>query len=207
PWSAMAPRVRPPLPHAPAVPSLAPGPPPQIARPRVLHPADVLSLRRIMNKRQPIHIYDIDHDSKHHRIWEALRARDLRSALLVPLIAQDNPLGVLALGAVEPHRFGADEIALARVLASQIAAPISTFRLHETAQRHNKELSTLSEIASTITSTLDTHEVYRLVVQNLNAYFNVEAGSLLLLDEATGDLYFVMTIEGGEEKLAGVTVP
>src|SRR5262249_44087940 len=81
--------------------------PPQVARAPALQPADVLSLRRIMNKRQPVHIYDIDRDSKHHRISEALRARDLRSALLIPLIAQDNPLGVLALGAVEPHRFGA----------------------------------------------------------------------------------------------------
>ena len=181
--------------------------PPQVTRAPTLQFGDMPILQRIFRKRQPFHVYDIDHDGKHHQIWEALRARDLRSALLVPLIAQDKPLGVVVIGSTEPHRFGADEIALARVLGSQLAIAISTFRLHDTAQQHNKELSTLNEIASTITSTLDTHEVYRLVVQNINAYFNVEAGSLLLIDETTGDLHFVMTIEGGEEKLAGVTVP
>jgi two-component system, NtrC family, sensor histidine kinase KinB len=181
--------------------------PPQVKGAPALEVGDVPVLRRLIRRRQPLHIYDIDHDSKHHRIWGLLRARDLRSALVVPLIAQDLPLGLLVLGSTEPHRFGADEIALARVLASQVAAAISTFRLHETAQRHNKELNTLNEIASTITSTLDTHEVYHLVVQNLNTYFNVEAGSLLLIDELTGDLHFVMTIEGGEENLAGVRVP
>jgi PAS domain S-box-containing protein len=45
------------------------------------------------------------------------------------------------------------------------------------------------------------------VVQKLSEYFKVDAGSLLLIDEATGDLEFVMTVEGGEEKLAGVRVP
>jgi two-component system, NtrC family, sensor histidine kinase KinB len=45
------------------------------------------------------------------------------------------------------------------------------------------------------------------VVARLNTYFNVEAGSLLLIDKVTGDLNFVMTIEGGEAKLAGVSVP
>ena len=41
-----------------------------------------------------------------------------------------------------------------------------------------------------------------LVVQQISTYFNVEAGSLLLIDETTGDLDFVMTIEGGEEMRA-----
>src|SRR5690606_11751416 len=121
---------------------------------------------------------------------------------------QDHELGVLMLGSTGAARtFSADEEALARVLAGQIAAAITAFRLNEAAQRRTQELSTLNEIAATITSTLDTREVYRLVVQKLNQYFRVEAGSLLLKDEATGELEFVMTIEGGEEKLAGVRVP
>jgi two-component system, NtrC family, sensor histidine kinase KinB len=45
------------------------------------------------------------------------------------------------------------------------------------------------------------------VVEKLNAYFRVEAGSLLMRDELTGDLLFVMTLEGSEETLAGVRVP
>lgn len=103
---------------------------------------------------------------------------------------------MLALGTDATRQFANDEVALVRTLtASQLAAAISAFRIHDKAQRRNQELSTLNEIASTITSTLDTSEVYRLVVQRLNAYFNVEAGSLLLVDEATGDLHFVMTIE------------
>jgi PAS domain S-box-containing protein len=49
--------------------------------------------------------------------------------------------------------------------------------------------------------------VYHLVVRQLNEYFRVDAGSLLMRDDETGDLEFVMTLEAGEEKLAGVRVP
>ncbi len=82
-----------------------------------------------------------------------------------------------------------------------------SYRSCESVERRTQELKTLNEVASVVPSTLDTREVYRLVVQQLSDYFHVEAGSLLLVDEATGDLEFVMTIEGGEEKLAGVRVP
>src|SRR5215213_11053087 len=182
--------------------------PPQLNRPPSVQLADLPLLRRALHQRQPLQLHDIDFEGKRGRTWELLRSRDFRSVLLVPLIAQDRTIGVLALGSTEETRqFSADEIALARMLSSQLAAAIATFRIHDEAQRRNQELNTLNEIASTITSTLDTREVYRLVVARLNTYFNVEAGSLLLIEKTTGDLLFVMTIEGGEAKLAGVSVP
>jgi PAS domain S-box-containing protein len=182
--------------------------PPQPNRPAPMLLADLPLLRRALHTRQPLQLHDLDFEGKRGRTWELLRSRDFRSALLMPLVAQDRTIGVLALGTAEETRhFSADEVALVRMLSSQLAAAIATFRIHDEAQRRNQELNTLNEIASTITSTLDTREVYRLVVAQLNAYFNVEAGSLLLIDKATGDLNFVMTIEGGEAKLAGVSVP
>ncbi len=182
--------------------------PSQTTPPPTIPLTEILVLRRALRKRQPIQVYNIERYGKRHPALELLRSRGIHSALLVPLVAQDRAIGALVLGSVgKPRHFGVDEMALARLLASQLAAAISASRVHGEAQRRSQELATLNEIASTITSTLDTHEVYRLVVQKLSTYFNVEAGSLLLLDETTGDLHFVMTIEGGEEKLAGMSVP
>jgi PAS domain S-box-containing protein len=136
-----------------------------------------------------------------------LRARGVVAITVVPLIAQDQPLGVLLLCGGSGEPLSPAHMMLARVLASQLATAIASLRLHEAARKRSDELSTLNEIASAITSTLDTHEVYRLVVQKLSEYFHVEAGSLLLIYEPSGDLEFVMTIEGAEERLAGVVVP
>jgi PAS domain S-box-containing protein len=182
--------------------------PPQVDPPDLTLMADAPALHQALQKRQPLQIDDTDRPGKYHAAWEALRSRGVRSLLLVPLVAQDYVLGVLALGVTEqPRRFRPDEVALARVLAGQLAAAIATFRLNAEAQRRNDELNTLNDIATTVTSSIDTHEVYKLIVQKLNEYFKVDAGSLLLRDEATDDLIFVMTLEGGEEKLAGVRVP
>jgi PAS domain S-box-containing protein len=181
--------------------------PPQNAPPNMAL-SDLPSVRQAIEGRRPLQVRCADWESYPAAVGEALRARAVRAGLMVPLVAQDHNIGVLVLGAADEARaFDADEVALARVLAGQIAAAITAFRLNEAAQRRTQELSTLNEIAATITSTLDTREVYRLVVQKLNQYFHVEAGSLLLRDTSSGDLEFVMTIEGGEEKLAGVRVP
>lgn len=137
-----------------------------------------------------------------------LHTRRVASAVIAPLIAQDSTSGILILGDGRRGRnFTSEDRALLRVLTGLLAPTISALQSHESAARRSYELATLNEIATTVTSTLDMHEVYRLVVQKLSAYFNVEAGSLLLRDDLTDDLIFVMTIEGGEEKLAGVRVP
>jgi PAS domain S-box-containing protein len=182
--------------------------PPQVAPLDLSKIAEVPALRYPIETRQPLQVSDDERTDKYEPAWAVLRARGIRTLLIVPLVAQDHVLGVLALGVVDtPRIFRPDEIALARVLAGQLAAAIATFRLNAEAQRRNDELKTLNDIATTVTSSIDTHEVYKLVVQKLNEYFNVDAGSLLLRDDATDDLVFVMTLEGGEEKLAGVRVP
>jgi PAS domain S-box-containing protein len=182
--------------------------PPQVAPLDLSKIAEVPALRYPIEQRQPLQIADDDRADKYEPAWEVMRTRGIRTLLIVPLVAQDHVLGILALGVTDaPRTFRPDEIALARVLAGQLAAAIATFRLNAEAQRRNDELKTLNDIATTVTSSIDTREVYKLVVQKLNEYFNVDAGSLLLRDDATDDLVFVMTLEGGEEKLAGVRVP
>lgn len=189
--------------------------PPQAAPAPPLPLAETPTLQRVVRTRQALQVHSNDDPVGNYPVGPFLNARQAKSAMVLPLIAQDRPIAVLFLYTTDgPRRFSHDETTLARVLAGQIAAAIAAFRLNEaakrlneSAQRRNQELATLNEIAATVTSTLDAHEVYRLVVQKLNKYFVVDAGSILLIDESTGDLRFVMTIEGGEEKLAGVVVP
>jgi hypothetical protein len=71
----------------------------------------------------------------------------------------------------------------------------------------DEDLRMVADIAAHVSSSLELREVYRLVVQKLNEYFRVDAGALLLKDEATDELVFVMTLESGEEKLFGVRLP
>lgn len=169
---------------------------------------DTTVLGVALRERQPLEFEDGNLAELDAALGDYLKQRGIGASLVVPLVAQDQAIGLLLLFAAEPNRhFHPNETGFARLLASQLAAAIVAFRITEQARRRGDELATLNEIAATVTSTLDTHEVYSLVVQKLNEYFNVDAGSLLLINEASATLDFVMTIEGGEERLAGLRVP
>ncbi len=182
--------------------------PPRVALPPALPLTETTYLRRVVQERQSTQIFDIQASEPTSAIHQWLYEETVRSVLLIPLITQDRVTGVLALATHnQPRHFSEYEVALARLMTGQLAAAIASFQVTAAAQRRSAELYTMNDIAAAITSSLDTHEIYRLVVKQINEFFQVDAGSLLLLDEETGDLEFVMTLEAGEEKLAGVRVP
>jgi GAF domain-containing protein len=126
--------------------------------------------------------------------------------LVVPLIVQGRPIGALMLGPARSRALAAHDVMLAELVASLLTGAIYLGWLAEGMTRRNEELAMVADIAAHVSSSLEIRAVYRLVMQKLREYFRVEAGSLLRRDEATEDLVFVMTLEGGEEKLAGARV-
>ncbi len=187
--------------------------PPRVNMPPPFPISGTTFIQQVVHERQPTQVFDVaalharDARPLTRTLAELLDAAQVRSLLLVPLVAQDNCIGVLICGGDEPRHFSDDEVAQARLMASQLAAAVTSFRITENAQRRTAELATLNDIAAVVTSSLNTREVYHLVMEKINEYFRVDAGSLLMLDEETDELVFVMTLEAGEEKLFGVRIP
>jgi GAF domain-containing protein len=139
-------------------------------------------------------------------LWPLLGGE--RGALLIaPLVAQGKPLGALLLAAAPGAAFAPADVALVELAASSLTAAVYVGRLSEGMRRRNDQLTMVADIAAQVSSSLEPREVYRLVVQKLNEYFRVGAGSLLLKDEATDDLVFVMTLENTVEHLHGKRLP
>ncbi|MBN1202221.1 MAG: response regulator [Anaerolineae bacterium] len=69
-----------------------------------------------------------------------LVAEDVRAALNMPLMFQQELVGVLALTATGPDAFGETQIETARDVGNQLAIAIRQSRLHEQIQRHAAEL-------------------------------------------------------------------
>jgi len=61
-------------------------------------------------------------------------------------------------------------------------------------QRRVQQLSTLMELSSLVNSTLDTREIRRRAIEAATTLSNAETGSLLLIDQATGDLFFEVAL-------------
>lgn len=184
--------------------------PPRVRSLPPLRVAESPIIQQLLSSRSPIILRDMQAENAQRltALGRLVQDEQVRALLLLPLISQDRVIGALSLGALDAQAiFRPADVAMGRVMAGQFAAGIASFRITEAAQRRSTELETLNEIAETVTSSLDPHEVYRLVQQKINEHFNVEAGSLLMINEESGDMEFVMTLEGGEERAAGLRVP
>jgi len=68
-------------------------------------------------------------------------------------------------------------------------------------EKRVRELEILNEMSTSLSSTLDLDKVLTLIMERINAVLRVEAGSLLLIDEETGELVFQIALG---EKAEGV---
>ncbi len=80
-----------------------------------------------------------------------------------------------------------------RELLARIDAVMRIRRSEQALRRRNQELAALVEINRVVTSSLDLDEVLEATMQGIREILRVEAGSLVLLDEETGDLTFRKT--------------
>jgi PAS domain S-box-containing protein len=189
--------------------------PPRISLPPPIPLRDLPLIQQAFQQRQPYQILDLttmpqpgDRSPVVLQLLGMLNEAQVRSLLIIPLVAQDTVIGALAFATLGQIRhFDDQEISVARLMASQLAAAITSFRMIEEASRREAELATLNDIAAAVTSSLDPREIYHLVMEKINQFFRVDAGSLLMLDDETGELVFVMTLEEGQEKLVGLRVP
>ncbi|WP_298408409.1 GAF domain-containing protein [uncultured Chloroflexus sp.] len=189
--------------------------PPRVSLPPPIPLRDLPLVQNSLQQRQSLQIVDIaeilqqgNRSPTAINLLQTLLEAQVRSLLIIPLVAQDRVIGALAFATLrQSRRFNEQEVSIARLMSSQLAAAITAFRTIEEAEHRNAELATLNDIAAAVNSLLDPRDIYHLVMEKINQFFRVDAGSLLMLDEETGELVFVMTLEEGQEKLVGMRIP
>jgi two-component system NtrC family sensor kinase len=119
------------------------------------------------------------------------------------------PQPALSLGAVVPVRSPAACVALLLVggepctaeetrrltyLSRFVGQAIQLSLWHNAARDRGQELAALHKISATLTSTLQLDEILTSTIDGIRQILNVEAASLLLLDEEQGELLFKKTL-------------
>ena len=67
-------------------------------------------------------------------------------------------------------------------------------------QKRIRAWQTLNQVGQTITATLNKDDAQRELIRGLNNLMQVEAGSIFLVDEATGDLVLQVSMQGSIER-------
>jgi GAF domain-containing protein len=123
---------------------------------------------------------------------EAAEREGLVSAIALPLTLRERAIGVLRVYTAEPHQFDEGEQALLAAVASLGAQAIQRARLY----------SSFQQIARSISSSLDLHEVLtNLLVQSVEQ-LNVRAGSIRLLGPRGQNLHLAASHGLSEHYLA-----
>ena len=125
----------------------------------------------VATKRDVIIIRDvrINHASAFEGIYH-----EIRSWMGVPLFAQDEVIGILALDSKEVDHFTAEDKRIAQVFGSQVALAMENARLYTEMGRRLKEQSILNEVSQSISSSLDMNNLMERVYQQIKRFINVD---------------------------------
>jgi two-component system NtrC family sensor kinase len=93
-----------------------------------------------------------------------------------------------------------------RELLARIDAVMRIRRSERALRRRNQELAALIETNRVVTSSLDQDEVLEATMEGIREIMQVEAGSLVLLDEDTGELVYRKTLSPAHSRIAGQPV-
>lgn len=133
---------------------------------------------------------------------------DIVAWMGVPLIAGIETIGAVSLGSRDPEIiYSNEQVCLLQAVADLAAGAIVKARLLAESQKQTHQLATLNELTRSLTSTLDLDPLLTRIMENAVEILNCEAGSLLLLDEQTGESVFEVAIGPVGSNLKGQRLP
>jgi len=125
-------------------------------------------------------------------------------AACVPLRSRDRVVGTLLVAGT--RRIDPAGLDLLGAIGNQVGGAIERARLFDAAQRRSEDLAVLNDITRAVTSSLDLDTVLTRAMRGIREILRVEAGSLLLADDDTGELRFRKTLDSDREMSVETTL-
>lgn len=134
-----------------------------------------------------------------YKAFSELREDRYHSMLSVPLVVQDQLIGVINIRTDPPHKYTESQIRLMEQIAEQVANALHSSRLYQHMETQVSHLSTLSEVSRSITSGMYLDEILNLIVAITAETMNFKIASLMLLEEEKQELVIRATQTSSRE--------
>ncbi len=135
-------------------------------------------------------------------------SENLHAWMSVPLNSGSKTIGAVSLGSRDPEiLYTAEQVNLLQAIGDLVAGAIVKARLLEESQRQARQMGTLNELTRSLTSTLELDPLLNRIMQSAVEIIECEAGSLLLVDEETGESVFEVAIGPVGSNLKGKRLP
>jgi len=119
------------------------------------------------------------------------------SWLAVPILARDEPTGVVIFTDGHSNAFSEADERLAATIASSMGVALENARLVEETRQRASELATVNEISQAVASQLDLDELIRNTGEQLRTTFRADIVYIALLNRDTGMIDFPYRVERG----------
>jgi len=162
--------------------------------------SDTLLLDYFAQQREPIRCLDLArsfvypfHATGTARALQArvqIEGHPPRSALIVPMFAGDELIGILSLFSVRPHEFYAIHARTLASMGAQAAIGIHNARLYAVERRRAMQLAMISEVSRQVAQSRDLDEFLRTVVTQIRERFGYSNVHIFTVDQQAGYVVF-----------------
>jgi signal transduction histidine kinase/DNA-binding response OmpR family regulator len=136
---------------------------------------------------------------------EMLASLDLCEHVAIPLSTQDRVLGILKIAWCEPHTYTDADRSLLSAVGQQVGLALQNAQLYQDARRVD-QLELLNAITTAAVSSLELDTVLSHTLELTNGALDATAGSILLLDQDTENLFFAVTTADEARGLKGLRI-
>ena len=179
-------------------------------------PAPGGGLDLVMKTRRTVHIPDLaatqSYTERHPRMVEAVEIGGLRTVVVVPMLNDDDLVGVIAVHRREVHPFTDKQIALVENFAAQAVIAIENTRLLTELRQRTDELGrsveeqrALGEVSQAVNSTLELETVLSTIVAKAVQLSGTEAGAIYVFDDPQHEFHLRATYGMDQELIEALT--
>ncbi len=162
----------------------------------------------VLQHRQALFVPDVAHDPRwDHRLAQLLTI-NLKTIYAMPLMLHDQPVGVIQLFNL-PYAtiHDPDELTILQLLGDRLATEIEKARLLAEAHRREQRQQALIDINSYLITTLERDKILNRILEYVSQLLDVEAASIWLRDDQTGELVLQTATGSRISALREVRVP
>ncbi len=147
----------------------------------------------VAQERTRVVIQSNANDDPRFKFFHNLPEDRYQAFVSVPIMAKKEVVGVINVQHKRPKRYQPDEMALLSTIANQVGGAIENARLYDQMQRKALQVETLSQVSETVASNRLIKDVLQLLVSMTAQMMNSKICSIMLLDEASGELRIAAT--------------
>ncbi|MCS7178096.1 MAG: GAF domain-containing protein [Anaerolineae bacterium] len=158
-------------------------------------------MARVVAAREPLVCADIQSEEG----WPNIPgAPPIRSWIGAPLVARGTVIGVLAVHSLQPNMYTREDAGIVAAFADHAAIAIANAQLLQQTQRQLEEVAFLHRTGQALAASLEMDDVLRSLLESVREHFRVEAASVALVDEQTGELVFRVATGAAASQVVGV---